>query len=122
MATSTKGHTDTPMTRLDRDRSEFRAKQDQGDVLRRIAEAVQHLIPAAAVDGLTGARQHEGSGDRTTWQIGNPGNCTSLTDATVETVPDAPSVRPSAGKGCLSVSLHAQPESRQEHKIDGSRP
>ncbi len=58
------------MTKTTMDLSELLAKQDQGDLLRSIAEAVLQLIMEADVDGLVGAGRHERSGDRTTWRNG----------------------------------------------------
>ena len=55
------------MTKTNMDLSELLAKQDQGDFLRSIAEAVVQLIMEADVDGLIGAGRHERSSDRTTW-------------------------------------------------------
>lgn len=54
------------MTKTDMDRSALLAKQDQGDILRGIAEAVLQLIMETDVDGLIGAGRHERSGERTT--------------------------------------------------------
>lgn len=54
LATSTTNHTETPMTKTNMDLSELLAKHDQGDLLRRIAEAVLQLIMEANVDGLLG--------------------------------------------------------------------
>ena len=58
------------MTKTNMDLSELLAKQDQGDFLRSIAEAVLQLIMEADVEGLIGAGRHERSGERTTWRNG----------------------------------------------------
>ena len=58
------------MTKTNMDLSELLAKDDQGDLLRSIAEAVLQLIMEADVDGLIGAGRHERSGERTTWRNG----------------------------------------------------
>lgn len=58
------------MTKTNMDLSELLAKQDQGDLLRGIAEAVLQLIKESDVDSLIGASQHERSGGRTTWRNG----------------------------------------------------
>ena len=52
-------HTATPMTRTNIGLSELLQKQDGGDFLRSVAEAVLQLIMAAAVDGVIGAGRHE---------------------------------------------------------------
>ena len=54
------------MTKINMDLSDLLAKQDQGDFLRSIAEAVLQLIMEADVEGLIGAGRHEHSGDRST--------------------------------------------------------
>ena len=47
------------MTNTKMDLSELLAKQDGGDFLRSVAEAVLQLIMEADVDGLIGAGKHE---------------------------------------------------------------
>ena len=51
-ATSTTNHTETPMTKTNMDLSELLAKQDDGDFLRAVAEAVLQLIMETDVEGL----------------------------------------------------------------------
>ncbi len=60
----------TPMTKINMDLTELLQKQDQGDFLRTIAEAVLQLIMEADVDGLIGAGRHERAENRTTWRNG----------------------------------------------------
>jgi len=47
------------MTKTNMDLSELLAKQDGGDFLRSVAEAVLQLIMKADVEGLIGAGKHE---------------------------------------------------------------
>ena len=61
---------ETPMTKTNMDLSELLAKQDGGDFLRSVAEAVLQLIMEADVDGLIGAGKHERADNRTTWRNG----------------------------------------------------
>ena len=68
MTASTTNHTETPMTKTNMDLSELLAKQDGGDFLRSVAEAVLQLIMEADVEGLIGAGKHERSNDRATWR------------------------------------------------------
>ena len=58
------------MTKTNMDLSELLAKQDCGDFLRSVAEAVLQLIMEADVEGLIGASKHERSNDRATWRNG----------------------------------------------------
>jgi putative transposase len=58
------------MTKTNMDLSELLAKQDQGDFLRAVAEAVLQLIMEADVEGLIGAGKHERADQRTTWRNG----------------------------------------------------
>lgn len=58
------------MTKTNMDLSELLAKQDVGDFLRSVAEAVLQLIMEADVEGLIGASKHERSNDRATWRNG----------------------------------------------------
>ena len=58
------------MTRTNMDLSELLAKQDGGDFLRAVAEAVLQLLMEADVEGLIGAGKHERSSERTTWRNG----------------------------------------------------
>ena len=58
------------MTKTNMDLSELLAKQDGGDFLRAVAEAVLQLIMEADVEGLIGAGKHERSNDRATWRNG----------------------------------------------------
>ena len=48
------------------DLSELLAKQDGGDFIRTVAEAVLQLLMEADVEGLIGAGKHERSSERTT--------------------------------------------------------
>ena len=59
-----------PMTKTMIDRSELPAKQDGGDVLRSVAEAVLQLIMEADIDSLIRASKHERAEQRTTWRNG----------------------------------------------------
>jgi len=52
------------------DLSELLAKQDGGDFLRAVAEAVLQLLMEADVEGLIGAGKHERAEGRTTWRNG----------------------------------------------------
>ena len=54
------------MTKTSMDLSELLAKQDGGDFLRAVAEAVLQLIMEADVEGLIGAGKHERADQRTT--------------------------------------------------------
>jgi transposase-like protein len=63
-------HTEPPMTKTNMDLTELLQKQDQGDFLRTIAEAVLQLIMEADVEGLIGAGRHERAENRTTWRNG----------------------------------------------------
>ncbi len=56
------------MTNTNLDLSELLAKQDGGDFLRAVAEAVLQFIMEADVEGLIGAGKHERSNDRATWR------------------------------------------------------
>ena len=58
------------MTKTNMDLSELLAKQDDGDFLRSVAEAVLQLIMEADVEGLIGAGKHERSNERATWRNG----------------------------------------------------
>ena len=58
------------MTKTNMDLTELLAKQDGGDFLRAVAEAVLQLIMEADVEGLIGAGKHERSADRATWRNG----------------------------------------------------
>ena len=58
------------MTKTNMDLSELLAKQDGGDFLRAVAEAVLQLIMEADVEGLIGAGKHERADQRTTWRNG----------------------------------------------------
>ena len=60
------------MTKTNMDLSELLAKQDGGDFLRAVAEAVLQLIMEADVEGLIGAGKHERADQRTTWRNGYP--------------------------------------------------
>ena len=57
---------ETPMTKTNMDLSELLAKQDGGDFLRAVAEAVLQLLMEADVEGLIGAGKHERADQRTT--------------------------------------------------------
>ena len=59
----------TPMTKINMDLTELLQKQDQGDFLRTIAEAVLQLIMEADVDGLM---PHRRSLVRTKRRMANP--------------------------------------------------
>ncbi len=52
------------------DLSELLTKQDSGDFLRAVAEAVLRLIMEADVEGLVGAGKHKRADQRTTWRNG----------------------------------------------------
>ena len=58
------------MTKTNMDLSELLQKQDGGDFLRAVAEAVLQLIMEADVEGLIGAGKHERADQRTTWRNG----------------------------------------------------
>ena len=58
------------MTKTNMDLSELLQKQDQGDFLRTVAEAVLQLLMEADVEGLIGAGRHERAENRTTWRNG----------------------------------------------------
>ena len=58
------------MTKTNMDLSELLAKQDGGDFLRSVAEAVLQLIMEADVEGLIGAGKHERNAERATWRNG----------------------------------------------------
>jgi transposase-like protein len=58
------------MTKTNMDLTELLQKQDQGDFLRTIAEAVLQLLMEADVEGLIGAGRHERAENRTTWRNG----------------------------------------------------
>lgn len=58
------------MTKPTMDLSELLAKQDGGDFLRSVAEAVLQLIMEADVEGLIGASKHERADQRTTLRNG----------------------------------------------------
>ncbi len=61
---------ETPMTKTNMDLSELLEKQDGGDFLRTVAQAVLQLIMEADVEGLIGAGKHERADHRTTWRNG----------------------------------------------------
>ncbi len=67
---SSTNHTETPSPRTNIDLSELQAKQDGGDFLRAVAEAVLQLLMEADVEGLIGAGKHERNSERTTWRTG----------------------------------------------------
>jgi len=67
---STTNHMETPMTETNMDLSELLAKQDGGDFLRSVVEAVLQLIMEADVEGLICAGKHERADQRTTWRNG----------------------------------------------------
>lgn len=58
------------MTKTNMDLTELLQKQDQGDFLRTVAEAVLQLLMEADVEGLIGAGRHERAENRTTWRNG----------------------------------------------------
>ena len=58
------------MTKTNMDLSELLAKQDGGDFLRAVAEAVVQLLMEADVEGLIGAGKHERADQRMTWRNG----------------------------------------------------
>jgi len=58
------------MIKTNMDLSELLAKQDDGDFLRSVAEAVLQLIMEADVEGLIGAGKHERNTERATWRNG----------------------------------------------------
>ena len=58
------------MTKTNMDLTALLQKQDQGDFLRTIAEAVLQIIMEADVEGLIGAGRHERAENRTTWRNG----------------------------------------------------
>jgi transposase-like protein len=58
------------MTKTNMDLTELLQKQDRGDFLRTIAEAVLQLIMEVDVEGLIGAGRHERAENRTTWRNG----------------------------------------------------
>ena len=58
------------MTRTNMDLSELPVRQDGGDFLRAVAEAVLQLIMEADVEGLIGAGKPERADQRTTWRNG----------------------------------------------------
>jgi transposase-like protein len=58
------------MTKTNMKLSELLAKQDGGDFLRTVAEAMLQLIMEADVEGLIGVGKHERSTDRSTWRNG----------------------------------------------------
>jgi putative transposase len=58
------------MTKTNMDLTELLQKQDQGDFLRTIAEAVLQLLMEADVESLIGAGRHERAENRTTWRNG----------------------------------------------------
>ncbi len=58
------------MTKSNLDLVELLQKQDQGDFLRSVAEAVLQMIMEAGVDGVIGAGRHERAENRTTWRNG----------------------------------------------------
>lgn len=58
------------MTKTNMDLTELLAKQDGGDFLRAVAEALLQLLKEADVEDLIGAGRHERSGERTTWRNG----------------------------------------------------
>ena len=58
------------MNKINMELSELLAKQDGGDFLRSLGEAVLQVIMEADVEGLIGAGKHERSNDRATWRNG----------------------------------------------------
>ena len=58
------------MTKTNMDLTELLQKEDQGDFLRTIAEAVLQMIMEADVEWLISARRHERAENRTTWRNG----------------------------------------------------
>ena len=58
------------MTKTTMNLAELLEKQDDGDFLRAVAEAVLQLIMEADVDGVVGAGRHERAEGRTTWRNG----------------------------------------------------
>ena len=58
------------MTKTNMDLSELLAKQDGGDFLRSVAEAVLQLIIEADIEGLIGAGKYERNAERATWRNG----------------------------------------------------
>ena len=58
------------MTKTNMDLSELLAKQDGGDFLRAVAEAVLQLIMESDVGGLIGAGKYERADQRVTWRNG----------------------------------------------------
>ncbi len=58
------------MTKTNMDLVELLQKQDQGDFLRSVAEAVLQMIMEADVEGVIGAGGHERGEHRTTWRNG----------------------------------------------------
>jgi len=60
------------MTKTNLDLPELLAKQDGGDFLRSVAEAVLQLIMKADVEGLIGAGKHERNAERATRRNGYP--------------------------------------------------
>jgi putative transposase len=70
LATSTSNQMETPMAKTNMDLVELLQKQDQGDFLRSVAEAVLQMIMEADVEGVIGAGRHERAEHRTTWRNG----------------------------------------------------
>jgi transposase-like protein len=60
-----------PMTEERLPLAELLAKARDGDFLRGVAEAVLQLLMEADAGGVTGAGQHERSGERTTYRNGS---------------------------------------------------
>lgn len=70
MATPTPNHTETPIAKTNMDLVELLQKQDQGDFLRSVAEAVLQMIMEADVEGVIGAGRRKRGEHRTTWRNG----------------------------------------------------
>jgi transposase-like protein len=69
--------TEAPMTKTNMDLSELLAKQDGGDFLRSVAEAVLQLIMETDLEGVIGAGRHERAEGRTTWRDGYRDRCST---------------------------------------------
>ncbi len=64
------GPMETPMTETTLPLIELLQKQDDGDFLRSVAEAVLQLLMEHDVEGLVGAARYERGGGRQTWRNG----------------------------------------------------
>ncbi len=64
------GPTETPMTETSMPLIELLQKQDDGDFLRAVAEAVLQLLMEHDVEGLVGAGRYERGDGRLTWRNG----------------------------------------------------